>query len=203
MWRTTFAFQNWHSRDRTEALHAAVHPGIPAPAHAGRGPPHQVQPVRLDRPADPALAHRSRRRRALRRPRRRRRFRPDRSCRPPRHAPPSANPRRRVDDRARARRRRDADARLDRRRRNLRRQRQRARADPRPARRRLGAVGRDRAQGQGFRPSQYVLRQHRREQMGVVHADDARRRAAEPHRRVLRRHAGNGSVDDLLRVRTG
>ena len=66
----------------------------------------------------------------------------------------------------------------------------------------LGAVGRDRAQGQGFRPSQHVLRQHRREQVGIVHPDDARRRAAEPHRRILRQRAGHRRADDVLRVRS-
>ena len=55
-------------RHRAEALHAALHPGIPADAHARWGSPDEVQPVRFDRPADAALAGRQGRRRALRAP---------------------------------------------------------------------------------------------------------------------------------------
>ena len=68
---------------------------------------------------------------------------------------------------------------------SFRRQRRRARTDPRSARRRLGAVGRDREQSRGFRSPARVL-QRRREQVGILHADHARPRAARPHHRVLR-----------------
>ena len=103
MWRTTFAFQNWHSRDRAEALHAALHPGISAHAHAVGRPPHQVQPVRLRSPGRSSAGL------PLKGVDVRFGARvvdvdfdqsdPDR---PPGHAPASANPGRRVDDRARA-----------------------------------------------------------------------------------------------------
>ena len=42
--------------------------------------------------------------------------------------------------------------------------------------------------------------QRRREQVGIVHADDARRRAVEAHRRVLRQCARHRRADDLLPV---
>ena len=183
-------------RHRAEAVHAALPPGISAHPHAGRRAAHGVEPVRLRRTPDGAMARESGRALRFRYEghghRLRRRLRRSRRRGDPRHARRRGHHLRRGQQALRLHHDRLNDRRFA-----QRGQRPRRGARPRQSGRRVDALGKHVPQDDRPWPAQHVQRQRRREQVVVLHVDDAHPRARAPHRGVYRQRARYRRRDDV------